>query len=114
MNKPDEIVMRPFDVHIPPIQTVRIEIPVRIENGLEIMTPEAHEMIDKIKAQHFKLKAVVKPERWWHLDLNSTTVVMGWSVCFLLFQSYGCAITFALFGVISVLNDITKAIKEKK
>lgn len=50
--------MRPFDVHIPgTAKVIRIDVPVRLDRklGIEIMTPEAHEMIEKIKATHFGL-----------------------------------------------------------
>jgi len=51
--------MRPFDVHIPNLdgdgiaETIRIEVPVCVdaESGEEILTPDAHELIEKTKAR---------------------------------------------------------------
>jgi len=59
MNTTADLKMRPFDVHIPNLEgegiaeTIRIEVPVRIdpETGEEILTPEAHELIEKTKAR---------------------------------------------------------------
>lgn len=46
-----------FVIHIPPLKpnqpvwTRAIQVPVRIEDGEEILTVEAHELIDRIKTQ---------------------------------------------------------------
>ena len=58
-----DLKMRPFDVHIPNVdgdgvaETIRIEVPVRVdpESGEEILTPEAHELIEKTKARRMGL-----------------------------------------------------------
>jgi len=57
MKTNTNVVMRPFDVHIPNLEgdgvaeIVRIDIPVRIDqqSGEEILTPEAHELIERTK-----------------------------------------------------------------
>jgi len=67
MNTTTDLKMRPFDVHIPNLdgddiaETVRIEVPVRIdpESGEEILTPEAHELIEKTKV---RLMGLMSPE----------------------------------------------------
>lgn len=57
MTTKPKIVMRPFAVHIPnptgKAKIIRIEVPVRLDSksGIEIMTPEAHEIIDNIKEE---------------------------------------------------------------
>lgn len=59
--------MRPFDVHVPNLEgdgiaeTVRIEVPVQIDlsSGEEILTPEAHELIEKTK---LRLMGLMSPE----------------------------------------------------
>jgi DNA-binding transcriptional regulator YiaG len=63
MNTTTDLKMQPFDVYIPNLdgdaiaETVRIEVPVRIdpESGEEILTPEAHELIEKTKARRMGL-----------------------------------------------------------
>ena len=53
----------PFNVHIPKItrvqtsEIIRIRIPVRIDpdTGDEILLPEAHEMIDEVKAAYIEI-----------------------------------------------------------
>lgn len=57
MKTNTNVVLRPFDVHIPNLEgdgaseIVRIDIPVRIDpqSGEEILTPEAHELIERTK-----------------------------------------------------------------
>lgn len=63
MNTTTDLKMRPFDVHIPNldgdaiVETVRIQVPVRIdpESGEEILTPEAYQLIEKTKARRMGL-----------------------------------------------------------
>ncbi len=63
MKTTTDFKMRPFEVHIPNLdgdgiaETIRIEVPVRIdpESGEEILTPEAHELIEKTKARRMGL-----------------------------------------------------------
>ena len=63
MKTTTDLRMRPFDVHIPNLdgdgiaETIRIEVPVRVdaESGEEILTPDAHELIEKTKARIFHL-----------------------------------------------------------
>jgi DNA-binding transcriptional regulator YiaG len=63
MKTTHDLQMRPFDVHIPNLdgdgiaETIRIEVPVRVdaETGDEILTPEAHELIEKTKARRMGL-----------------------------------------------------------
>ena len=58
-----DLKMRPFDVHVPNLdgdgiaETIRIEVPVRVdaESGEEILTPDAHELIEKTKARRMGL-----------------------------------------------------------
>ncbi|HEU4344030.1 MAG TPA: hypothetical protein VFU31_20945 [Candidatus Binatia bacterium] len=50
---------RPFEVHIPNLEgtatarTFTIQVPVRIEDGVEILTPEAHKNIAAAKFPEF-------------------------------------------------------------
>jgi len=63
MKTTSDLKMRPFDVHIPNLdgdgiaETIRIDVPVRIdaESGEEILTPDAHELIEKTKARRLGL-----------------------------------------------------------
>jgi DNA-binding transcriptional regulator YiaG len=63
MNTNTEVKMRPFDIHIPNLEgdgvteIIRIDIPVRIDpqNGQEILTTEAHDLIEKTKARRMGL-----------------------------------------------------------
>ena len=63
MKTTTDLKMRPFDVHIPNLdgdgiaETIRIEVPVRVdaESGEEILTPDAHELIEKTKARRMGL-----------------------------------------------------------
>ena len=63
MKTTTDLRMRPFDVHIPNLdgdgiaETIRIEVPVRVdaESGEEILTPDAHELIEKTKARRMGL-----------------------------------------------------------
>lgn len=67
MNTTTDLKLRPFDVHIPNFEgdaiaeTVRIEVPVRIdpETGDEILTAEAHDLIEKTKS---RLLGLMTPE----------------------------------------------------
>ena len=67
MKTTTDLKMRPFEVHIPNFEgdaiaeTARIEIPVRIdpETGDEILTAEAHDLIEKTKS---RLLGLMTPE----------------------------------------------------
>jgi len=67
MKTTTDLNMRPFDVHIPNFdgdaiaETVRIEVPVRIDpaTGDEILTAEAHDLIEKTKS---RLLGLMSPE----------------------------------------------------
>lgn len=63
MKTTADLQLRPFDVHIPNLdadgiaETIQIQVPVQIDQltGEEILTPEAHELIEKTKARRMGL-----------------------------------------------------------